>query len=104
MKRDDASGLSKLVEDRPHEARHPGPSSTCSDGPAAVVQPTVLILGAGGFLGRNTVQAFLDAGLVPRCGRRARGNVLGLRGLGCPLVVTDFAAPLTLRSAFAGVD
>ena len=42
----------------------------------------MLVLGAGGFLGLNTVRACLDAGITPRCGRRPRGNVLGLRGLG----------------------
>ncbi len=46
--------------------------------------PEVIVLGAGGFLGLNTVRAFLEAGIKPRCGRRARGNVLGLRGLGVP--------------------
>jgi len=66
--------------------------------------PEVAVLGAGGFLGLNTVRAFLDAGLKPRCGRRPRGNVLGLRGLGAPLVVTDFTQPETLREAFRGVD
>ena len=66
--------------------------------------PEVMVLGAGGFLGLNTVRGFLDAGITPRCGRRARGNVLGLRGLGAPLVVTDFTQPQTLRDAFKGVD
>ena len=66
--------------------------------------PEVAVLGAGGFLGLNTVRAFLDAGIKPRCGRRPRGNVLGLRGLGAPLVVTDFTQPETLREAFRGVD
>ena len=64
----------------------------------------VLVLGAGGFLGLNTVRAFLNDGITPRCGRRARGNVLGLRGLGAPLVITDFERPQTLREAFRGVD
>lgn len=64
----------------------------------------ILVLGAGGFLGLNTVRAFLDAGIKPRCGRRTRGNVLGLRGLGAPLVVTEFNQPDTLREAFRGVD
>ncbi len=64
----------------------------------------VMVLGAGGFLGLNTVHAFLDAGLTPRCGRRVQGNVLGLRALGVPLVVTDFGAPASLREAFRGVD
>lgn len=64
----------------------------------------VLVLGAGGFLGLNTVRAFAEVGLRPRCGRRARGNVLGLRGLGAALVVTDFAQPESLRDAFRGVE
>lgn len=64
----------------------------------------MLVLGAGGFLGLNTVRACLDAGLTPRCGRRPRGNVLGLRGLGAPLVNTDFTQPESLREAMAGVD
>lgn len=64
----------------------------------------VLVLGAGGFLGLNTVRAFTDVGITPRCGRRARGNVLGLRGLGAPLVVTDFTQPASLREAFRGVE
>jgi len=66
--------------------------------------PRVLILGAGGFLGLNTVQALLDAGLVPSCGRRPRGNVLALRPLRVPLVVTDFQDSAGLRDAFRGVD
>lgn len=66
--------------------------------------PRVLVLGAGGFLGLNTVRACLDAGLTPRCGRRPRGNVLGLRGLGVPLAVTDFTDPATLREAMRDVD
>lgn len=65
--------------------------------------PEVMVLGAGGFLGLNTVHAFLQAGVTPRCGRRAHGNVLGLRALGVPLVVTDFSAPASLRDALRGV-
>ena len=64
----------------------------------------VLVLGAGGFLGLNTVRAFLEEEIIPRCGRRARGNVLGLRGLNVPLVVTEFMDPQSLRGAFRGVD
>jgi dihydroflavonol-4-reductase len=64
----------------------------------------VLVLGAGGFLGLNIVRAFLAAGVTPRAGRRPRGNVLGLRGLGVPLVPTDFGDPASLREAFAGVE
>lgn len=69
-----------------------------------MTRPQVLVLGAGGFLGLNTVHAALANDLVPRCGRRTRGNVLGLRGLGVPLAVTDFERPETLVEAMRGVD
>lgn len=64
----------------------------------------VLVLGAGGFLGLNIVRSLLAAGVTPRAGRRPRGNVLGLRGLGVPLVPTDFGDPASLREAFRGVE
>lgn len=63
----------------------------------------VLVLGAGGFLGLNIVRSLQAAGVTPRAGRRPRGNVLGLRGLGVPLVPTDFGDPASLREAFRGV-
>jgi len=68
------------------------------------VKHEVLVLGAGGFLGLNTVRACLDAGLKPRCGRRPRGNVLGLRGLDVTLVPTEFHQGGGLEAAMAGVD
>lgn len=69
-----------------------------------MTSPAVMVLGAGGFLGLNTVRAFLAAGIVPRCGRRPRGNVLGLRGLGVPLAVTDLTQPESLTEAMKGID
>lgn len=64
----------------------------------------VLVLGAGGFLGLNTVEALLAAGITPRCGRRKRGNVLMLRRLKVPLVETDLERPDELARAFEGTD
>lgn len=63
-----------------------------------------LVLGAGGFLGLNLVAALKAHGLSPRCGRRPRSNVLGLRRLGVPLVVADLDAPETLGAALDGVE
>lgn len=66
---------------------------------------TTLVLGAGGFLGLNVVEALLAAGgEPPRCGRRARGNVLALRRLGAPMVVADLDRPDTLDDAMRGCD
>lgn len=62
----------------------------------------VLILGAGGFLGLNTVDAMLAQGIELRCGRRRRSNVLGLRERKVPLVEADLELPATLHAAMAG--
>lgn len=64
----------------------------------------VLVLGAGGFLGLNLVAALKARGLSPRCGRRARSNVLGLRRLGVELCTADLDQPQTLGPALDGVD
>lgn len=66
--------------------------------------PAIMVLGAGGFVGLNTVRAFLEAGVTPQCGRRPRGNVLGLRGLGVPLVATDFGNAEALTQSLQGVE
>lgn len=71
---------------------------------AQLAQPRILLLGAGGFLGLNVSRALLAAGHTPQCGRRARGNVLGLRELGVPLVVTDFDDPGALRAVMRDAD
>lgn len=63
-----------------------------------------LILGAAGFLGVNLVDVLLARGHQPRCGRRARTNVLALRQRKVPLVQADFDEPDTLDDAMRGVD
>jgi dihydroflavonol-4-reductase len=64
----------------------------------------VVVLGGSGFLGLATVNALIDAGNTPRCGRRARSNVLGLRALKVPLVHADLDDPASLRPALAGAE
>lgn len=63
-----------------------------------------LILGAGGFLGINLVDALLEAGIVPRCGRRRRSNVLALRSRRVPLVHADLDDGDSLREAMRDTD
>ena len=65
---------------------------------------TALVLGAGGFLGLNLVDALLAAGSLPRCGRRKRSNVLALRERKVPLVPADLASSAELHAAMAGCD
>lgn len=65
---------------------------------------TVLVLGAGGFLGLNTVDALTSAGLEVRCGRRRRSNVLALRQRRLSLVEADLEKPATLVEAMKGTD
>ncbi len=65
---------------------------------------SVLLLGAGGFLGLNTVDALLAEGIKFTCGRRKRSNVLGLRQRNVPMVVADLDQPATLRAAMRGCD
>lgn len=63
---------------------------------------TTLILGAGGFLGINLVEAMQARGLAMKCGRRKRSNVLALRACGATLVEADLDQPATLHAAMAG--
>lgn len=63
-----------------------------------------LVLGAGGFLGLNLVDALLAGSIVPRCGRRKRGNVLALRQRKVPLVLADLDDPASLVEAMAGAE
>ena len=63
-----------------------------------------LVLGAGGFLGVHLVEALQAGGVTPRCGRRRRSNVLGLRRLGVPLVLADLDEPASLVAAMDGCD
>ncbi len=61
-----------------------------------------LVLGAGGFLGLNVVDAFLTAGQTPICGHRARSNTIPLRRRKVPMVIADMDDPDSLVRAFAG--
>jgi dihydroflavonol-4-reductase len=63
-----------------------------------------LVLGAGGFLGLNLVAAMNARGIAPRCGRRARSNVLDLRRRRAALVLADLDRPETLGPALSGID
>jgi nucleoside-diphosphate-sugar epimerase len=63
-----------------------------------------LVLGAGGFLGINLVDALAREGVVPRCGRRRRSNVLALRSRKVPLVPADLDSPEELEAAMRGCD
>ncbi len=63
---------------------------------------SALVLGAGGFLGLNLVDALVASGQVPRCGRRARSNVIALRERRLPLVAADLDSPAELLAAMRG--
>lgn len=65
---------------------------------------TALVLGAAGFLGLNLVDALVEAGERPRCGRRAKGNVLALRARKLPMVTADLDAPAELAAAMEGCE
>lgn len=71
---------------------------------AGTVSPEVLVLGSAGFLGLHTVDALRSLGVEPRCGRRARSNVLGLRSRKARMVQVDLNAPETLAAAMEGCD
>lgn len=60
------------------------------------------MLGSNGYLGLHVVDALREAGVEPRCGRRARGNVLGLLSRKARMVVADLDRPDTLEPAMAG--
>jgi len=63
---------------------------------------SALVLGAGGFLGLNLVDALIAAGEAPRCGRRRRSNVLALRQRRAALVPADLDIPEELAAAMTG--
>jgi dihydroflavonol-4-reductase len=65
---------------------------------------TSVVLGAAGFLGVNLVDALLARGEQPRCGRRARTNILPLKKKRVPLVQADLDKPAELVAAFAGAS
>ncbi|RME28798.1 MAG: NAD-dependent epimerase/dehydratase family protein [Deltaproteobacteria bacterium] len=62
----------------------------------------VLVLGSNGFIGLHAVDGLRAVGIEPRCGRRARSNILGLRSRKAQMVRADLDAPDTLRTAMAG--
>jgi dihydroflavonol-4-reductase len=64
---------------------------------------TTAVLGAAGFVGLNLVDALLKHGVVPRCVRRRKSNVLELRRRRVPMVHADLEQPGELAAAFAGV-
>ncbi|MBI4821862.1 MAG: NAD-dependent epimerase/dehydratase family protein [Deltaproteobacteria bacterium] len=66
--------------------------------------PRVLVLGASGFIGLNTIDALGARGISALAGRRARSNVIPLRSRKCELVLADASDPRTLDSALAGID
>lgn len=61
-----------------------------------------LVLGANGYLGLHVVDALRAHGVEPRCGRRARANVLGLLSRKSRMVQVDLDAPDTLDAAMSG--
>lgn len=61
-----------------------------------------LVLGAGGFIGLNVVDALTAAGEVPRCGHRRRSNVIPLRRRKVPMVLADLSDPDSLARACEG--
>ena len=63
-----------------------------------------LLLGAGGFLGLHTLDALRDLGVEPRCGRRRRSNVLGLRSRKARMVPADLDDADSLRAAMDGCE
>jgi len=62
----------------------------------------VLVLGSNGFIGLHAVDGLRAAGVEPRCGRRARSNILGLRSRKATMVRADLDQPDTLADAMAG--
>lgn len=63
-----------------------------------------LVLGAAGFIGLNLVDTLLVAGILPRCGRRRRTNVLALRTRKVPMVQASLDDGPALVEAMRGCD
>jgi dihydroflavonol-4-reductase len=66
--------------------------------------PDTLVLGSNGYLGLHVVDALRAEGVDPRCGRRPRSNVLGLRSRKARMVAADLDDPASLDAAMQGVD
>jgi dihydroflavonol-4-reductase len=63
---------------------------------------TTTVIGGGGFLGLNLIDALAESGIKPLCVRRARGNVLGLLSRRVPMVVGDLSDSNVLAEALKG--
>ena len=63
---------------------------------------TTSVIGGGGFLGLNLIDALAESGVKPLCVRRARGNVLGLLTRRVPMVVGDLSDAESLADALEG--
>lgn len=61
-----------------------------------------LVLGAGGFLGLNAVDALMATGQSPLCGHRPRSNTIPLRRRKVQTVVADLDDRDSLERAMAG--
>ena len=68
------------------------------------MSPEVLLLGSNGFLGLHALDALRALGAEPRCGRRRRSNVLGLRARKAAMVPADLDDPDALSRAMAGCE
>ena len=64
----------------------------------------ILVVGASGFLGRETVRQLLAAGQRVRAAARIPDTVADLRQLGAEIVHADLIDPASLASACNGID
>ncbi len=64
----------------------------------------ILVVGANGFLGRETVRQLLAAGQRVRAAARVPDTVADLRQLGAEVVHADLIDPASLASACNGID
>lgn len=64
----------------------------------------ILVLGANGFLGRETVRQLLAAGQRVRASARVPDTVADLKQLGAEVVHADLIDPESLASACNGID
>lgn len=68
-------------------------------------QPSLLVTGAGGHLGRKVVELLLDSGAAHvTAASRDPGKLADLATRGAKTVKADFDDPATLDAAFAGIE